>query len=731
MEAVLPPFPVRSPPRPSLRARTAALLGAEWDRLALWPPVAMAGGIILYFSMPAEPSAWWLLGVPALAAASAMLLHAGRPLPAWLVALAAAFLLGLGVPALHAARAAPMPELPRGAVVLTGTVADVAALPEGVRLTLDEVRLFRDAAPLARSLRVRLQRGDPLRPEPGSVVRLRALLRPPGGPVVPGGWDFQRVAFFSGLGGSGFAIGRAEVLEDTGRRPLARLRSAVEERVRAAIPGPAGAVAAALLTGRQSAIPPDELRAMRDSGLAHLLAVSGLHIGIVMGVGFAVTSGLLRLAPPLLLRVDARKAAAAAALATGGLYLLLTGAPVPLQRAFAMAALVMLGLFLDRTALSLRTVAVAAALVMLLAPDQLLGPSFQRSFAAVLALVAGWEAVRRPLDRLRAAPAWWRVPALWLLGLLLTSALAAAATAPFGLHHFGRVQWYGLAANLVAVPLTGLLVMPAGMAAVVLMPFGLEGLPLWAMGAGVEGILGAAREVAGWPGATDSAPLLPAAGAALVGLGLCWLCLWRTRWRLLGVPVLVAGLATGLLASRPDVLVSADSGWVLLRIGDEAFTERGRGAATFTRDSMLRGWGIASAAALPRSGEAAGGAIRCTPAECRMAVAGGEVLLPRSRDANDRPLLDAARCAGVVAVVSAAPLRGRCEGAVVVDRFSTWRDGALALWVRDGAARVVTDRDARGDRPWVPPRPVSRWARAAETSSVPSEPPSDDRPPDQ
>lgn len=715
--------------RPSA-GRADALLGAEWDRLALWLPVAMAAGIVLYFSLPAEPSPWWLLGVPALGALAAVL--RGRwVLASWGAALAAAFLLGFGAPAWHAARAAPMPELPRGAVVLTGVVADVAALPEGVRLTLDGVRLAPDAEPLARTLRVRLQRGDPLRPEPGSVVRVRALVRPPGGPVVPGGWDFQRMAFFSGLGGSGFAIGRAEVLEDTGGRALARLRSGVEERVQAAIAGPAGAVAAALLTGRQSAIPPEDLRAMRDSGLAHLLSVSGLHVGIVMGVGFAVASALLRLFPPLLLRMDARKAAAAAALAMGGFYLLLTGAPVPLQRAFAMAALVMLGLFLDRTALSLRTVAAAAALVMLLAPDQLLGPSFQMSFAAVLALVAGWEALRRPLDRLRHAPAWWRVPTLWLFGLLLTSALAAAATAPFGLHHFGRLQWYGLAANVVAVPLTGMLVMPAGMAAVALMPFGLEGLALWAMGAGVEGILAAAREVAAWPGATDTAPLLPAAGAAAVGFGLCWLCLWRARWRLLGVPIMAAGLASGALAPRADVLVSADSRWVLLRVGEVAFAERGRGAAAFTRDAMLRAWGLTEVVVLPRTGEAAGGAIRCSPAECRMAVPGGEVLLPRPRDANDRPVLDAARCAGVVAVVSAAPLRGRCAGATVVDRFSTWRDGALALWVGDGAARVVTDRDARGDRPWVPPRPVPRWARATETPAAPPEPPPDDAPADQ
>ncbi|MCS6932703.1 MAG: ComEC family competence protein, partial [Acetobacteraceae bacterium] len=585
----------------ALRARADALLGAEWDRLALWLPVAMAGGIVLYFSLPAEPPAWLaLLALPPAAAGFA--LRPERPFSAWLCGLVAAFLLGLGSAALHAALAPPMPELPRGAVELSARVADLEALPDGVRLTLDRVRLSPEAPELRRTVRLRLQRGGPLRPEPGSVIRVRALLRAPAAPAVPGGWDFQRSAFFEGLGASGFAIGRAQLLEDAGGRPLARLRAEVERRVAEAIPGPAGAVAAALLTGRQRAIPPEDIRAMRDSGLAHLLAVSGLHIGIVMGVAFAVVAALLRLFPPLLARADIRKGAALAALLAGLGYLLLTGAAVPVQRAFAMAALVMLGLFLDRTALSLRTVAAAATLVLLLRPDLLLGPSFQMSFAAVLALVAGFEAARPHLDRLRQAPAWWRVPALWAAGLLLSSVLAAAATMPFGLHHFGRLQWYGVAANAVAVPLTGMLVMPAGMAGLLLMPLGLEHWALGPMGWGVERILAVAHAVASWPGAAEAAVPLPAAGAVLAGFGLCWLCLWRTRWRLAGLPILALGLSAGAWQRPPDLLLSADSRWILVRLPEGAFAERGRGAGAFQRDAMLRAWALAAAAPLPRAG---------------------------------------------------------------------------------------------------------------------------------
>lgn len=706
----------------SLRARVASLLGAEWDRLVLWLPVALAGGIVLYFSLPVEPP-WWLLLLALPPAILGLVLRPDRPLAAWLCGLAAAFLLGLGTPALHAALAPPMPELPRGAVEITGRVTDLEALPEGVRLTLDRVRLGPEAPELPRRIRLRLQRGDPLRPEPGSVIRVRALLRAPAPPVVPGGWDFQRSAFFEGLGGTGFAIGRAEVVADVGGRPLARLRAEVERRVAEAIPGSAGAVAAALLTGRQRAIPPEDIRAMRDSGLAHLLAVSGLHIGIVMGVAFAAAAGLLRLFPPLLARTDIRKWAALAALLAGFGYLLLTGAAVPVQRAFAMAGLVMLGLFLDRTALSLRTVAAAAALVLLLRPDLLLGPSFQMSFAAVLALVAGFETLRPRLDRLRQAAGWWRRPLLWGAGLLASSLLAAAATLPFGWHHFGRMQWYGVAANALAVPLTSLLVMPAGMCGLLLMPFGLEGPALRVMGAGVEGILAVAHAVSSWPGAAGAAVPLPAAGAALCGVGLCWLCLWRSGWRFAGVSIMALGLALGLWQRPPDVLVSADSRWILLRTAAGAFAERGRGAAAFQREAMLRSWALPLALPLPRAGEAAGGAIRCGAAACRIGLPGGEVLVLRPAAAADRPRLSPEACGGVVLVVSAAPVQGRCPGVAVIDRFATWREGAHAAWIAAGQTRVVSDRMWRGDRPWVLPPPRPRAPAAVGGNPPPPEEP--------
>jgi len=692
--------------RSSAVAGSFSLLAAERARLAPWLAVALGAGVLLYFGLPAEPSAAAIWLAPPLLAL-AVWVAARWPLAGWALGLVAAAALGFAAALLQAGRQPPMPELPRGATIIAARIAAVELLPEGRRLTLDAAQLD-DGVPLARQIRIRLKADDPAMPQPGDTIRIRALVRAPAAPAYPGAWDFQRAAWFSGLAGSGFAIGRAEVTPgDAAAPPLASLRATIEARVTAALPGAAGAVAAALLTGGQSAIPAGDLAAMRDSGLAHLLSVSGLHIAIVMGVSFGLLRLLLVLLPWVGLRVPAKALAALGALAVGALYLLLTGAAVPMQRSFAMAALATLALLTGRRAISLRAWALAAAVVLLLQPAAVLGASFQMSFAAVLALIAGWEWLRPRLPK-AGRGRWKRRLALAAFGMVATSVLAGAATTPFGLHHFGRLQLYGVAANALAVPLTSALVMPAGMAAVVLMPFGLEDLALVPMGWGVEAILTIAAWVAAWPGAAMLAPPIPAWGLGLCAFGMLWLCLWGTGWRALGVPLILAGLASGAWQRPPDILVSADARLIGLRAGEGVAVQKLSGASGLTRDSWLRLYGVAEAVALPKEGEVADGRIACTPGACtlRPQAEGPAAVLLRGAPPADS-------CAGAALVVSAEPVRGRCA-AQVVDRFAVWRNGAHAIWLVPGGVRVLSDRAARGARPWVPPVPVPRGAPSAD-----------------
>lgn len=675
-------------------ARLQGWAEAERGRFVPWLPVCMGAGVLAYFTLRAEPE-WWI-GPAAAALCFCLALLSSRSFGGRVVSFALlAGALGFLSAQFATWRASPMPELPAKAVVMTGTVYAVDVLPEGRRLVLDQVRLG-ESEPIARRLRVRLKRGDRTEVTAGDLVQVRAVMRPPMAPPYPGGWDMQRDAYFSGLGGGGTALNPVVVLEHRAPWGLAgwvqRVRDEVARRVMAAVPGPPGAIAATFLTGSTLAIPQQDREAFRDSGLAHLLAVAGLHIGLVMALVFGATRLLLACWEWAALHWPTKAIAASVALFAGALYMLMAGAHVPVMRSFAMACLVTLGLVVGRRALSLRGLALAALALMTFAPQEVVGVSFQMSFAAVLALISGYEVLRPVLARLH-GDAWWRPGASHLAALVLTSLLAGTASAPYGAYHFGHVQLYFIAANLVAVPLTAIGVMPFGLLGLALMPLGLEALALVPMGWAVQGVLWIGRTVSSWPEATRAVPHLPAWGLAVFSLGLAWLGLWRTRWRLLGLAPMAIGLLSPLAAPPPDLLVSSDARLIAVRSGGSYFVQKRSGAPKF----VLEAWGnhLASGPLLPLRDGAPG---FCSRTECRL---GSVLLLRDGARASD--------CTGVALLVSAEPARGECPREVpLLDRFTVWRDGAHAVWLEGGGVRVLSDRSARGARPWVPPLPRPR-----------------------
>ena len=666
---------------------------AERGRFMPWLAVFMGAGVCTYYALGVEPPLWAGAAAAALAIAVCLLgwrSASGRAMGLAGVAAAVGFLSAEGA----TRRAWPVEPLPSRAVVLTATVRGVDILPEGRRVLLSGVQLAPDQPPLGRMVRVRLRRGDAVALGTGDRVRVRALLRSPAGPAYPGAWDLQRDAFFAGLAGGGTALNPIEVLDHAAPSGPAAwvqsVRDGLAQRLIAGIPGPAGAVAATLLTGTTTSIPQHDREAFRDSGLAHLLAVAGLHIGIVMGLVFGVTRFLLACWERAALHWPTKAIAASTALAAGGAYLVMTGAHVPILRSFAMACLVTLGLVVGRRALSLRGLALAAMAIMLIAPNEVVGVSFQMSFSAVLALIAGYEALRPALARLHGEE-WWRRTLSHLAALVLTSLLAGTASAPFGAYHFGHFQLYFIVANVIAVPLTAMLVMPAGLLALVLMPFGLEQAALVPMGWGIEAILWIGRTVSSWPSATLAVPAMPAWGLAVLSLGLAWLGIWRSRLRLLGSVPILAGLLSPLAAPPPDVLVSNDARLIAIRSGGY-WTQSRPGASKF----VLAAWQDHLAAG-PLQPIQDGRPQACTADSCRF----GPVLVLRGASR-------AADCAGVGLVVSAEPARGQCPGTGLLDRFTVWRDGAHLVWFSADRLVVLSDRANRGERPWVPPPPVAR-----------------------
>ncbi len=668
---------------------------AERGRFVLWLPVFMLAGNTLYFSALTEPPAW-LGGAMLLVAAALSAAAWRRPLGRAVTLAAAATALGFAAVQIAAAAAPPLLHMPRRVATITGQVRAVETLPSGLRVTLTAPAL--DGGPaLPRRLRIRLRPEDPATPATGDMLRLRARITTPPPPAYPGGWDLQRDAFFTGIGGYGYALSRVETLghapPDTIGARLQALREAIGGRIAAVLPDPEAALCATLLTGATAAIPEADRAAFRDAGLAHLLAIAGLHIGIVMGLVFAAARVLLAASERATLYWPTKPIAAVAALAAGGFYMLLTGAHVPIVRSFAMACLLTLGVVVGRRAVSLRGLALAMAVLLLIAPAQAVGVSFQMSFSAVLALIVGYDALRPALARLRGAGTGRRL-LHHLATLALTSALAGTASAPFAAFHFGEVQIYNVLANVAAVPITALWIMPAGLIALALMPLHLEAVALLPMGWGVAVVLWIGRSVAALPSAVVAVPHAPDWGLAVVALGMAWLGLWRTRLRLVGVPVILAGLASPLFVRPPDMLLAADGRLAAIHAGGTMFAQERLGSSGFTLDAWRRMWATGPPRALP---EAPYAGLACSEAACvlRRDPAGPQAVLLLSPPR---------RCVGDV-LASLEPVRLRCDDPVIIDRFDLWRDGAYAIWLDRGGVRVLSDRDYRGARPWVPPSP--------------------------
>lgn len=660
-------------------ARTASLLGAinramardiETGRGFLLWPVAFAGAAAIYFALPVEPPLAPVAAAAAATVTAAVLTrrHRGRaPLAAVLLAMACAGLLAAKL----RVDGGPSPVLVETrSMDLSGTVLSVedrAGRGHRMLVAVDGLRPPpREGVP--RTVRLTI-RGDSPPPRPGERIEVAARLGPPQAPVYPGGYDFARTAWFAGIGGVGFSLGPAKVAPAADDLPLSlsavaaveRFRLGVSADIRARLPGDAGSIAAALIVGDRGSIDPATDEAMRISGLSHILSISGLHMALVAACLFGGLRALLAFWPRLAASVPIKEIAAAVALAGTGAYLVIAGMSLPTQRSAVMIAITLGAVILGRQAFSLRNVAIAALVVGAIRPDAVLDPGAQLSFAAVTALIAGFEAVaarRRPApdrgDVSRLVRILTAVP-LWIGLSMLTSLLAGVATAPIALHHFNRAAPLGLLANLVATPLVSLLIMPAAVVAVLAMPFGLQGWPLAAMGFGIDGMVSVAEVVAGWtPGGGTFGRPAPA-GTLLVVLGGLWLCLWTGAARLPGVPLILAGLVLMPMAERPDLVVAGDGGRLMVRIdGELRLVGRPDDFETGIWLAALGDPRDPSDPSLVRD-------VRCDPEACILAPAGPDgrrrtlVALIRQPAAFDD------ECGEAALVISSIPVPDRCR----------------------------------------------------------------------
>jgi competence protein ComEC len=689
--------------RLSLSPRQALELwiAAERGRFLPWLPVFMGMGVLLFFAPAREPAPWLGPLIVLIALPTALLgwnRQLGRAFGLALLALA----LGFASASLRTHGLPPMPDLPRYAVIVSGSVTAVEPLPTGRRMVLSAVRLG-DDAPLLRRLRVRIRGTDQQSLMPGDHVTVRALIRPPFAPTYPGGWDLRRDEFFAGLAGGGFALGPVQLAERATTSGIAarwqRFREGIAARIMAVVPGAAGAVAATLLTGINTAISPADRTAFATAGLAHILAVAGLHIGIVMSTVFVAVRFALAQSEWAALRWRIKEIAGIAAILVGAFYMAMTGMHLPIIRSFIMASLVTVGLLAGRRAISMRGLGLAATLLMLFQPEAVAAVSFQMSFSAVLVLVAGYEALQSTqLDAFAhhdGLLGWLRRD---LTLVAVTSFLAAAATAPFVAYHFGQVQIYSVLANMLAVPLATFWVLPCGLAALLLMPLHLGFLALRPMGWGCDLLLIVARTVARLPAATISVPPEPLAGLCVASVGLIWLCLWRTRLRLLGVVPLICGVIVMpiLTAPAPEILISPDLRIIAVRARHAVYLEQ-KGHDDFTLGEWRRFFGSLPLVPLPHDGAAGTSGVVCTADGC---------LFPATGALLWRAAMPPAHCDGISVIVTAgylSPPDGRnCLGVPIIDRDRVEAGDAIMVRIRNHHAEIVADRPSRGTWPWIP-----------------------------
>ncbi|MEM6948047.1 MAG: ComEC/Rec2 family competence protein [Pseudomonadota bacterium] len=464
--------------------------------------LSVAFGAAIYFAQTHEPPWIWVATGLVLGAAAWRGLGAVHAVPSLAVFGLAVFGLTLGWAAGKARMSmveAPVIEAGLGPVLVEGWVAGIDRGASGPRLTL-QVHAISGLAPDQTPPRVRMTHRLDLKVAPGRFVRCFGVLRPPPAPSISGDYNFRREAWFRGLGGVGYVMGRCQGgalgapsgIDGQLGVHLSSLRRQFAEFVNQAAGPEAGGFAAALMAGDRSFMAPEDAEALRGAGLAHILAISGLHLGIVGGLVYLMVRRGLALVEPLALRVAVQKPAAATALVACAAYLILSGASVSTQRAFIMAAIFFGAILFDRAALSLRSFAIAMVCVVLLHPDSVMTPGFQMSFAATGALIATYEAwgARRRAAAERAAP---RGSLFVVQSLVVTSVVGALATAPFALFHFGRVAAFGLAANLMAMPIITFLSAPLAAASLVAAPFGLSDEMIGLFGLTLEWVLAIAH----------------------------------------------------------------------------------------------------------------------------------------------------------------------------------------------------------------------------------------------
>ena len=521
----------------------------ERERLFLWTPVLIGCGIGIYFALSFEPSLYWTITPLSLS----IILTAVFYRTSFRIIAFIPLLIALGFCSAKIRTDlinTPMLSKPVPETTYTAKILFVEHRPDNIRLTMEDDKHVK--------FRIVL-RGDNV-PETslktGDTIKVNAVLMPPSEPVVLYGYNFRLQAYYKGLSAVGFATSKPVVISHEQASFRNRLRAKINEYFRTQMPGNTGAIAAALVTGDRSGISKELRNSFADSGLAHILAISGLHLSIIAGLMFFMIRRLLCFIPRVALDYPTKKIAAFISILVTGFYLYLCWESVPAARAFLMTSIIMLAIMIDRDAITMRNVAIAASIILLIMPEAMLGPSFQLSFAAVIAIVSLYENYKYRNFFENLSQSYVRKSIWFVFSILLTSLAASLATMPYTIYTFNKFSLIGIVTNIVAIPMMSFLIMPCVLAVLVLMPFGLEGLFVSLLNKSLMWLIGIAHYGESIEQGIVITPEMSTSVLIVITLSGLWWAFWRVKIRYLGCIGIAVAVLMYFSHSQPEILIA-------------------------------------------------------------------------------------------------------------------------------------------------------------------------------
>jgi competence protein ComEC len=701
-------------------------LNKESDRWLLWTPVGIAAGIAFYFACPFEPALYVLAASPALGLACWL---TRRRFP-FLAPLFMLLTLALGFNAAQIETQifyTPMLDREQGPLPVTGRLMFTEVMPEGVRLTLKDLEIGH-MPPEKTPVRLRIKMDNKTLaeiPPPGTRIKLWAQVGPFSEPVMPHATDFRWQGYFRQLGGLGWSYSHIDIIDpnppstswrDDFALMFERARLALAHHVYARLSGDVAAMTVTRLNGEQAGISKPVIEAMRIAGLAHLLSTSGFHVTIMGLLVYFPLRAIMAAIPWLALRYPIKKWAATGAIFSTLGYTFLVGSGAATLRSMLMCGIAMIAIIGDRRAAPMRLVMLSAVLAMLMAPDAALGPSFQMSFAAVFCLIASHEKTFRwmlsPDEKIH-FPGWMRGTAGHVASIVTTSLIATAATTLFAVYHFQTFSFYGFAANPLAIPMTSFWVMPCILMAYILAPFGLDGWFIDGAGAGIAVTIRIAETVASWPYSIIYLPAMPWGALVAIAFGGLWLCIWKLRWRWLGLGFILIGSLYPFYTTLPAAMIAPDGKVWAARLDDGrlAVSNLDRDEFIYTQwQQRLGNPPLVDVSALPESGSE----LRCDDAGCVYRLGKNLVAFPILESAA---LED---CGHADAVVAPFIIRD-CTAKNIIDEPDFWHHGSYAIYKDGDNMRIEYSRPRRGMRPWSAGWKQKTWDKPTPLGAAPED----------